>query len=268
MNRTPVRRQAAALCCILALCLAGALTGCSTPGRSPGVEAEGSSGADTARRKLPPTQRPYRIKGIWYHPLPDARGYRQSGIASWYGKPFHGRKTSCGDTYNMYGISAAHKTLPMGTHVVVRNLENGRSIRLAINDRGPFVAGRIIDLSYGAAKRLDMVGRGTARVEVVAIGTSTSRSETKAMAATPANSDQGRFTIQVGAFGDQKNARKLAEALRKTYKDAQVLPPHPPGGARPLYRVVVGECTSLRTAQSYENALRSGGFPDAFTIAQ
>lgn len=268
MIRTSARRQIPALSIIIGLYLIGALAGCSTPGKAQNEGQKGGAGALAAKQKPPPTQRPYKINGIWYHPLPHAHGYRKTGIASWYGKAFHGKKTSCGDTYNMYGISAAHKTLPMGTHVEVRNLDNGRSIRLGINDRGPFVAGRIIDLSYGAAKRLGVVGQGTAKVEVIAIGTAAPRHMKDPKAAPPQNLDRGNFSIQVGAFGNRENALKLADALSKTYGNTQVLPHYPSGGAQPLYRVVVGQCTSLRTAEAYENALRSGGFPDAFTIAQ
>ncbi len=247
------------------------LAGCSTPGRRPAAAPQGGSGV-YAQKKIPPTQRPYQINGIWYRPLAHAHGYRQEGIASWYGKDFHGKKTSCGETYNMYGISAAHKILPMGTDVEVRNLENGRSIRLTINDRGPFVAGRIIDLSYGAAKALGMVGPGTTKVEVVAIGTAAPRQSTGDILAMnampPEDLDRGKFSIQVGAFGSRENALKLASALNRTYTNAQILPCYSPRNQQTLYRVVVGQCTSLKTAESYESALKSRGFPDAFTIAE
>ncbi|MGM0682063.1 MAG: septal ring lytic transglycosylase RlpA family protein, partial [Thermodesulfobacteriota bacterium] len=116
------------------------------------------------------TQQAYRIKGKTYYPIPDAKGFSQRGLASWYGPPFHGRKTSNGETYNMYGKTAAHKTMPMGTHVLVQNLENNRKTVVRINDRGPFVRGRIIDLSKKAAKDIGMLEKGTARVEITALG--------------------------------------------------------------------------------------------------
>ena len=94
--------------------------------------------------------KPYKVLGKWYRPLAHAQGFCQQGIASWYGKDFHGKPTATGETYNMYGISAAHKILPMGTIVRVRNLKNGRILDMRINDRGPFIPGRIIDLSQGA----------------------------------------------------------------------------------------------------------------------
>lgn len=120
--------------------------------------------------RVPATQKPYRIKGHAYYPLPSAHGYHKWGRASWYGKPFHGRKTSNGETYDMHSMTAAHKVLPMNTHLLVRNMENGREAIVRVNDRGPFVKGRIIDLSYAAAKQLGVVKKGTAKVELTALG--------------------------------------------------------------------------------------------------
>lgn len=266
--RMPARRTLHPWCILIGLFLTGALAGCGAPGKT---TARKGIDAAPAFKRIPPTQRPYQINGIWYHPLPTAHGYRKTGIASWYGKDFHGRKTSNGETYNMYGISAAHKTLPMGTHVEVRNIENGRTLRLTINDRGPFVAGRIIDLSYGAARRLDILGPGTAKVEVTAVATAAPRHRPHGQEAEILSSgdlNRGNFAIQVGAFGNRETALKLANALTGKYRSAEVLPSYSPGKRHPLYRVVVGKCTSLETAESYENALRCEGFPDAFTIAQ
>lgn len=112
------------------------------------------------------TKKPYKIGDQWYYPLLRADGYDEKGIASWYGKKFHGNKTSNGEIYDMHAFSAAHPTLPMGTNVRVTNLENGRNMVLRINDRGPFVKSRLIDLSYAAAKQLDYSSKGTTRVRV------------------------------------------------------------------------------------------------------
>lgn len=120
-------------------------------------------------KKKPATQRPYVIEGQTYHPIPSAEGYEEIGLASWYGDPFHGRKTANGETYDMYGITAAHKTLPMGTMLLVKNLANGKTATVRINDRGPFVDGRIIDLSYTTAKALGVVHKGTGKVKIVAL---------------------------------------------------------------------------------------------------
>jgi rare lipoprotein A len=120
-------------------------------------------------KKIPATQRPYVIEGQKYYPIPSADGYEETGLASWYGDPFHGRKTANGETYDMYGVTAAHKTLPMNTMLLVRNLVNGKTATVRINDRGPFVDGRIIDLSYTTAKELGIYRRGTGKVQIVAL---------------------------------------------------------------------------------------------------
>jgi len=116
------------------------------------------------------TGKKYRVRGQTYYILPSSKGYHEKGIASWYGKPFHGRKTANGETYNMYNLSAAHKSLPLNSVVKVKNLKNNKEIILRITDRGPFKGNRVIDLSYAAAKKLGMVEQGLAKVEIKAIG--------------------------------------------------------------------------------------------------
>ncbi|MBT8422594.1 MAG: septal ring lytic transglycosylase RlpA family protein, partial [Gammaproteobacteria bacterium] len=174
----------------------------------------------------------YEVFGVRYQVMNSSDGYRQRGVASWYGKKFHGRQTSNGERYDMYRMTAAHKTLPLPTNVKVTNLDNGRSVIVRVNDRGPFVKGRIIDMSYAAAQALDMTQAGTARVEVVALDTSYTgaiaavsatqpaagkSAETAARApADPVMTDlpaQPRMYVQVGAFGEVTNARNLAEQL-------------------------------------------------------
>ena len=132
----------------------------------------------------------------------------QYGIASWYGGEFHGRATSSGEIYDMYQLTCAHNTLPLGTTVMVTNIENGRSIELKVNDRGPFVKERIIDLSYAAAQILGMWEKGTAYVKVEVIG--------------PLIEQIQRFTLQVGSFVDEANAQKLADQLRKSFENVYV----------------------------------------------
>jgi len=116
---------------------------------------------------------PYRVLGKTYHLLPTAKGYKEQGGASWYGLKFHGHKTSNGETYSIYAMSAAHKTLPIPSYVKVTNLANGKQVVVRVNDRGPFHEGRIIDLSYAAATKLDYIDKGTAQVEVEAIDPAT-----------------------------------------------------------------------------------------------
>ena len=116
--------------------------------------------------------RPYQINGIGYQPLASGGGFRQSGEASWYGTAFHGKPTATGEPYNMFAMTAAHKTLPLPSYARIRNLENGRSVVVRLNDRGPFKAGRIVDLSYAAAVKLGIEKVGSAQVELVALPTS------------------------------------------------------------------------------------------------
>lgn len=117
-------------------------------------------------RTIAGNKNPYTVLGKTYHLMEDETGYKERGIASWYGQKFHGRKTSNGEIYDMYGMTAAHKTLPIPSYVRVTNLDNGRQVVVRVNDRGPFHAGRIIDLSYAAAQKLGFAARGTAQVEV------------------------------------------------------------------------------------------------------
>jgi rare lipoprotein A len=212
--------------------------------------------------------KPYKIGKTWYKPLPDARGFKQRGKASWYGGKFHGRKTSNGEIYDMYAMTAAHKTLPLGTYIRVCNLENNRKIEVRINDRGPFVRGRILDLSYTAAKELGIVGPGTAEVEIVALGAmdqpkqpgSTGRSYI------PANYYQGNFTVQIGAFNELKNAQKLKQKLGQSYKNVYITIGYNGNGA--LYRVRVGRFSTLEQANTHEESMIQNGFKDALAIAE
>jgi len=211
--------------------------------------------------------KPYQIDGVWYYPRADADGFRQSGLASWYGDPFHGRKTANGETYNMHGISAAHKTLPFNTIVNVRNLDNGRDIRVRINDRGPFVRNRVIDLSYGAARQIGLVGPGTARVELIALGTVTDANESVTANRTyaPVDYNLGKFTFQVGAFRDRGNAERLKLKLGSAYKNAHICTFDAGDGL--YYRVRVGNFASLEEARKGEEILLRNGYP-AFVVAE
>jgi len=224
-----------------------------------------SSGSKATAAIPPPSSpKPYKALGQWYQPLPDARGFKQTGIASWYGEDFHGKKTSSGEIYDMYAESAAHKTLPLGTIVRVRNLDNNREMEIRINDRGPFVAGRVIDLSYACAAKLGVVGPGTVPIELAAVGTTALAAGTGAGA-----SDfyyQGNFTIQVGAFSDRNNAEKLKIKLEKSYQNAHIQPFDT--GREIFYRVRVTKCSSLDQAIQNEKVLASSGYDGAFAVAE
>jgi len=210
--------------------------------------------------------KPYKVFGKWYQPLPDSKGFRQRGIASWYGKNFHGKKTSNGEIYDMYAMTAAHKTLPLGTYVRVQHLENKQELEVRINDRGPFVRGRIIDLSYTAAKKLGIVGPGTADVEIVALGTPATTDGGTSRTFVQGDYYSGNFTFQVGAFANRENAERLKRKLDEQYKNAHITLYD--RGDKIFYRVRVGAFNSLEDAVRNEAILIQDGYPDAFMVAE
>jgi len=163
--------------------------------------------------------RPYTALGRQYVPMSEYRPYKQRGIASWYGKRYHGNQTASGERYDMYAMTAAHTTLPIPSYVRVTNPDNGRSVVLRVNDRGPFLHDRLIDVSYAAAHKLGIVGKGSGVVDVEWIDT---RPETMARAAPPQSSAPNNTTasisgvyVQVGAFKSRENADRLRESLQE-----------------------------------------------------
>jgi len=219
--------------------------------------------------KKPATQRPYTIGGKTYYPIDSADGYWERGKASWYGKPFHGRKTSNGETYNMYDMTAAHKTLPMNTVLLVRNLENGRETVVRINDRGPFVKGRIIDLSYAAAQKIDVVGKGVAMAEIIAMGEATGparKEEIRPGQLRHQDFYQGNYYIQVGSFLNRSNAEQVARLFLNRGVRV-VIQPYITSGYT-YYRVQVFAGTLLQVARIFEQQLLRSGYPGAFLIAR
>ncbi len=215
-----------------------------------------------------PGQRPYEQDGVWYFPIASAQGYEEEGIASWYGREFHGRPTSSGVPYDMHALTAAHKTLPLGTYVKVLNLKNRRSVVLCVNDRGPFVSGRIIDLSFRVARMLDVVQAGTAPVRIEAIQLAVARhaeGQTRWAAEPIPNFRYGRFCIQVGAFRMLENAQRLKDAMSGRFSSIRLQGP----GQEPLgyYRVQVGEFRDLIVAREKTEDLKQQGFDGAFVVA-
>lgn len=214
------------------------------------------------------TQRPYQIYGIWYYPLPSADGYVEEGVASWYGPGFHGKPTACGETYDMEAMTAAHKTLPLGTYVKVTHLENSQSIIVRVNDRGPFVAGRIIDLSSKASQMLGVRQKGVAhvRVEAIELATQERMGKDTFWKVQPAPSFRyGLFAIQIGSFKEQANAYRLQQNLSSNFKTVQILPFNHDGNQ--FYRVQVGAYRDLMLARQEMQKLQQNGFGDAFVIA-
>lgn len=154
--------------------------------------------------------KPYKINGVTYYPMESADGYSEVGIASWYGPGFHGKLTANGERYNQKAMTAAHKTLPLPTLVKVENLENGKSVVVRVNDRGPYSKGRIIDLTETAARRLDMLDKGTAKVRVSVLSEDPDCYVSHGQAV---NINSGNFAVQVGAFTVAENAKRLAARI-------------------------------------------------------
>jgi len=210
--------------------------------------------------------KPYKISNKWYYPMTYVEFFEQKGIASWYGKQFHGRKTSNGETFNMYDVSAAHKTLPLGSVVKIFNLDNKKCLTVRINDRGPFVKGRIIDLSYGAARRLGFVNKGTANVYLRTISTPPPPKRIKKIPYDLSNASNC-FQIQVGAFAKRGNAESLCNRLKPIYNDAHIIQTNT-SKKEAYYRVMIGNCMPQQKAMYMEQQLGRHGFRDAFVVAQ
>jgi rare lipoprotein A len=189
--------------------------------------------------------------------LATADGYSERGVASWYGPTFHGENTSNGERYDMYGMTAAHKTLPLPTYARVTNLKNGRSIVVRINDRGPFVANRLIDLSYTAAAKLDMLREGTTLVEVSALTVQEPDNLTRTAETPPP-----ALYVQAGAFSDEHNAQRVVERLH-TGGLANAFILAPPDGKPPLYRVRLGPISTVAEYDQMAAKLTALGFPDS-----
>jgi rare lipoprotein A len=240
---------------------------------------------------------PYTVNGKTYSPLAEAKDYRERGIASWYGKKFHGRRTSSGETYDMHAMTAAHKTLPLPSYVRIRNLHNGRSVIVRVNDRGPFLHNRLIDLSYAAAAKLGIVGTGTGVVEVETVGPDDTPATVAAAppaalpeerpvapapprkpafaviptAAAAENRTEAlapRLFLQVGAFNQWDNAIHLRNRLERA-------------GFRPIavqsvllenrnrvYRVRIGPLASVEEGDRLAQQLLQHDVPDALIVVE
>lgn len=264
-KKNHIPHRVARLAVLILICLLYA--GC---GKSVAPVPHEKSPAPPSRKdteKIPATQRPYTVFGKHYTPIASAHGFAQTGIASWYGKKFHGRKTANGEIYDMYAMTAAHKTLPMNTWVEVHNLDNNRKIKVRINDRGPFVTGRVIDLSYTGAQKIGMVGPGTAPVRVTALGAAIQYAEKEPVAFRDLDYWTGNFTVQVGAFQEKANADNFREKLSRSYLNAHIVVHEDHRGR--FYRVRIGQFSNLRDAERYrENLVKNDRFDQAFVVAE
>ena len=204
------------------------------------VAASGCAHPHAAPR--PPMPPPSSIPPPHREMQPIAPGqYAEQGVASWYGVPFNGRRTSNGEIYNMYEFTAAHRTLPFDSVVRITNLRNGKQTEVRINDRGPFVGDRVIDLSLGAARAIDLVGPGTTTVKIELLS--------------GPNPLVGFFGVQVGAFSSPENAERLRVRLSQRFAPVAIQPYDSPNGT--LYRVRVGRVSSEDAARQLAEQLRA-----------
>lgn len=176
-------------------------------------------------------------------PGPPAIGSTETGVASWYGRPYHGRASASGEIYDMEKLTAAHRTLPFHTWVRVYDLDNGKDVEVRITDRGPFIDGRVIDLSHAAARAIEMIGPGVAKVKIEIIRT-------------PVNAEAPRFAVQVGAFRDQRNARRIMDEMEQKFTAARLVLRD---GRPPVWRVLVGDETTEDAAGELAGRIRGDG---------
>jgi rare lipoprotein A len=236
-------------------------------------EVDVSKVPDAVPRNEPVSERnsrPYNVFGVNYRPLKSAKGYTERGVASWYGKKFHGQRTANGETYDMYTMTAAHKTLPLPSYLRVRNLNNGKSVIVRVNDRGPFRENRIVDLSYAAAAKLGILGTGTGIVEieglsgdqpVTQVATRAPEPEPLPPAATP------RLYLQVGAFASRDNAESMKLRLaRADLKSVHIQ--HAELDATPLYRVRIGPLDSVDESDRLAARIVAQGLPSPIVVVE
>lgn len=221
----------------------------------------------------------YEVFGKRYTVMPSSDGYRERGVASWYGTKFHGNLTSNREVYDMHKMTAAHKTLPLPSYVRVRNLRNNRSIVVRVNDRGPFVHNRIIDLSYSAARKLDMIRDGTSLVEVTAISFDDAQGDhptrkitpaapAEALESVPGSAASGnQIFVQVGAFGERQNAERRLRLLSSSgidnafiYEDLSSIPA--------LQRVRIGPVADVLQYDLIVEELETIGIMDPYLIVE
>lgn len=193
--------------------------------------------------------RPYTVRGITYYRLKSVKSFEQTGIASWYGKEEHGKLTASGEKYNMYAMTAAHKQLPLGSKVLVRCMETNKDIIVTINDRGPHVPGRIIDLSYTGAVKLGIVNKGLTRVTLELLN------------GTQAEPRDGHFSVQLASFSVRKYAKELSDKV----DNSKIVMAYVSG--KPYYRVKVTGFSNRQDAERYKSKVRSK-YPGALVIAE
>ena len=214
----------------------------------------------------------YVVRGKRYYVMQNSRNFVERGVASWYGKKFHGHRTSSGETYDMYKMTAAHKNLPLPTYVEVTNLENNRSIIVRVNDRGPFHDNRIIDLSYAAAKKLGITAQGTGVVEIRAIDPyeyhrnkqTAKNSAPQQVSITSATSTDYRLFLQVGAFVSRTNAEQLRSRLLTELGSHSINTGY--SEEKNIYRVRIGPLTNVEQADQLATRIAQLGFAEPHIV--
>ena len=232
----------------------------STPSRLPN-QAELKNAIPRAEAYSRGGNKAYEVRGIDYKVLSNALGFEQTGIASWYGKKFHGHLTSNGEIYDMYAMSAAHKNLPLPTYLKVTNIANNKSVIVRVNDRGPFHQSRIIDLSYSAAYKLDMLKTGTAKVKITAITEfgKINPSQIAKQTHKVSSVTQGKNYIQLFATSKLELAKKTANELSKKYSQTVNYPEK-----NGLYRIQIGPIINNITLNELLVELKQGLYPNAY----
>lgn len=282
-----IRLNMAGLWLVVVMLVTALLSGCSTVHRVNPDDAATSNAVPQFEPQPPRFNPPaYTVLGRTYHVLSSNTGYDAQGIASWYGPNFQSKSTSSGERYNMYAMTAAHKTLRIPSYVLVTNMENGKQVIVRVNDRGPFVSNRIIDLSYAAAKKIGMIGRGTAMVDVRSITPDTpiptsqsivSGAPTIPAAPVPVASASAVSTaanlphavwgqdvfIQVGAFGEMGHVITVQQRLAQAGITTVSVTPF-----GPLNRVRVGPVASLADYDRLMDQLRTIGFDNAQMVVE
>ena len=209
----------------------------------------------------------YRVNGKKYKVRGSSRGFEQTGLASWYGGKFHGRLTASGEVYDMNKLTAAHRTLPLGTYVRVTRTDGRGEVVLKVNDRGPFIKGRIIDLSRAGAAKLHMLDEGVAEVRVKALGERDRRSKPDEMILrSRPDYRSGSFAVQIGAFTVKENARKLAAKMRDKYGAAHIALYD--RGDMVFYRVRVGRFKFEEQAENFLLELINDGWDNSFVVTK
>lgn len=257
------------------------LTGCGTfptyepaePGDGPPPRPVDVSNVPDAVPRVEPLSRygnppSYEVFNRRYYVMQSSAGYVERGVASWYGTKFHGRRTSSGDPYDMFAMTAAHKTLPLPTYAEVVNLDNGRSVIVKINDRGPFVGDRLIDLSYAAATRLGIKQAGTGRVEVRAIDPVQWQNRMLASSRTDGGGGaNGAYYLQIGAFSQAENATRLRSRLDGLVPERGIHVVRSQSAGNPVYRVRIGPISDRDEADRMSRDLLALGVEGAHIVS-